>query len=108
MIPGEEADAKYTKMALLYRGRSGVTNLSQSPSLATPATLTEEEKIRQRREKLEAWKKKKAEEEEAKKNAPLMTRADSVHTPTPTHHPDASVLSPMRGLTPVSQKSSKP
>ena len=31
--------------------------------------MTEEEKIRQRKERLEAWKRKRAEEEEAKKNA---------------------------------------
>lgn len=39
---------------------------SQSPA---PAPISEEEKIRQRKERLEAWKKKRAEEEEAKKNA---------------------------------------
>ncbi|KAF8421159.1 hypothetical protein BGX38DRAFT_1280057 [Terfezia claveryi] len=34
-----------------------------------PAPMTEEEKIRQRKERLEAWKRKRAEEEEAKKKA---------------------------------------
>ena len=37
----------------------------QSPA---PAPMTEEEKIRQRKERLEVWKRKRAEEEEAKKN----------------------------------------
>ncbi|KAH0612815.1 uncharacterized protein H6S33_009195 [Morchella sextelata] len=34
-----------------------------------PAVMSDEEKIRQRKERLEAWKRKRAEEEEAKKNA---------------------------------------
>lgn len=44
----------------------GVTDSIKSPA---PAPQTEDEKIRQRRERLEAWKKKKADEEAMKKTA---------------------------------------
>ncbi|KAL7271264.1 pre-mRNA processing RNA-helicase [Rhizina undulata] len=96
------------------RGRDGRRDRDDSRGFRAkdspaPAPITEEEKIRQRKERLEAWKKKRAEEEEAKKNAASpaailssLERQPVPAVPVPVPVPSAPITSPKPTQTPES------
>ncbi|KAF3194628.1 pre-mRNA processing RNA-helicase [Orbilia oligospora] len=103
--------ARYSDRRDRDRGEDSKRNSRhESPAtLAPSAAQTEEDKKRERLERLEAWKKKKAEADQAKANASISLRADqSILSPTTNTAPLAPAKdedsTSLKASTPISEK----